>query len=452
MKRFLIVLGLAIGIGVVIAVAPGHRGWFDIGVYHGAVDYWVSGGDLYSYLRPRSTYGFTYPPFAAVCMLPMTLVGWHPAIAINLVLTLIASAFLLWFWVGPVTRHFAWPRWYAFGLAACAFAALNPVRDTVSFGQINLLLVALVYLDLLLLTGFRPTGFRLTGFRRPGRPSLLRWIRDMHAILGRFGMRNRDLPVKNRASRIAGVGIGLAAAIKLTPAIFVLYLVVTRQWRAAATAIGTATAATLITALAVPDASRAYFTDAVWNTSRIGNLAYVSNQSLLGLVSRLHLAHAVWLLLVVATLAVWAWRCARAKDHVHGFALTGVVSCLISPITWVHHLVWALPALVLFLYGRRRLGIACFVVLVSGTVWLWSVNPSFAGPLAVLGANAYVLVTLVLLVAAPVPAPSPDSPDASAPAPPRPQRPPALPAAPPAPAAPTATRAPRDSRVGAADR
>jgi len=52
-------------------VIPGKRGWFDVGVYYGTVHYWFGGGHLYDYVRPGSEYGFTYPPFAALCMIPM---------------------------------------------------------------------------------------------------------------------------------------------------------------------------------------------------------------------------------------------------------------------------------------------------------------------------------------------------------------------------------------------
>lgn len=425
MRRLLIVASLAIGIGVVIAIVPGHRGWFDISVYQGAMRYWSSGGDLYSYLRPRSTYGFTYPPFAAVCMLPMALVGWHPAIAINLALTVAASALLVWLLIDPIARRDGWSRWYAFGLAACAFAALNPVRDTVSFGQINLLLVALVYLDLWLLTQaprLRSDGGRLAGVRR----------------LVSVG-------------RLAGVGIGLAAAIKLTPAVFLLYLLIARKWRAFWTALGTALGATLLAAALAPDASRAYFTDAVWNTSRIGRLDYVSNQSLLGFVSRMHGSHVLWVILVVAVLAVWAWRCRHVDDPVVGFALTGAVSCLISPITWVHHLVWLVPGLALFLHRRRPVGIGCYAILISGVVWLWSANPSLGGTMiAFFGANAYVVVTLAVLAVAPA---SPaDWPASSVPASPRSRRPAAPRGEPSVPAGSAATPPPPAERVGAAGR
>ncbi|MEV4657191.1 glycosyltransferase 87 family protein [Micromonospora sp. NPDC049301] len=372
-RRVLTVAALVAVLSVAIAVLPGHRGWFDVGVYHGAVGHWVRGEDLYEWTTWNG-YGFTYPPFAAVSMLPMAALAWYPTIVANLLLTALAIAFLLHLLVDPLARRHGWSRWYAFALACCLLAGLNPVRDTVSFGQVNLLLVALVYLDL--------------------------WLLE-------------------RGSRLAGVGIGLAAAIKLTPAIFIGYLLVTRRWRAAGTAVGTAVGATVLAATVAPDATRTFFTEALWDTDRVGELAYVSNQSLLGLVARLDPAHPdrrLWLVLVVAVLVVWAVRvrhAVRVGDERAGFALTGVTACLVSPVTWVHHLVWLAPGLVVLAAStlpwptvdaaaRRRLraGVVGYVLLCSGLVWVFA-NGS-AGVPGFVGANAYLWVCVGMLVRLPV--------------------------------------------------
>ncbi|WP_406045143.1 DUF2029 domain-containing protein [Micromonospora sp. NBC_00898] len=373
--RVLLLAGLVLGIGTAIALLPGHRGWFDVGVYHGAVNHWVRGhGQLYDYVRPGTEYGFTYPPFAAVCMLPMALLGWYPTIAVNLAVTVAATAFVLYVLIDPIARREGWSRWFSFALAGCLFAMLGPVRDTVSFGQINLVLMALVYLDL--------------------------WLLE-------------------RRHWLAGVGSGVAAAIKLTPAIFIGYLLVTRQWRAAAVASGTAAAATALTAVLAPGASRTYFTDALWDTGRVGVLDYVSNQSLLGMVARLNPAHPdrlLWVALVGVVAAVWVRRARRVAwlgDHRAGFALTGVAACLISPITWVHHLVWLAPALVVLAdaappldsgdpQARRRLwaSIGAYVLLASSLVWLWSGDDR--GVVPYVGGNSYVLLALGMLLFLPV--------------------------------------------------
>ncbi|MET8200199.1 glycosyltransferase 87 family protein [Micromonospora taraxaci] len=226
-------------------------------------------------------------------------------------------------------------------------------------------------------------------------------------------------PSRSCCSRLAGVGTGLAAAVKLTPAVFIAYLLVTGRWRAAATAIGTAVAATTVTAALAPEATRTFFTEALWDTDRVGRLAYVSNQSVLGVVARLDPTHPdrrLWVALVAVVLVVWATRVRRAVrngDERAGFAVTGVVACLVSPVTWVHHLVWLVPGLVVIAAStlpwppadptarrRARAGVAGYVVLCSGLVWVFA-NGS-VGPLGFLGANAYVWVSVGMLVLLPV--------------------------------------------------
>lgn len=48
--------------------------FFDMKIYHGAVVWWANGNELYEFIAPSTTLGFTYPPFGALVMLPMALV------------------------------------------------------------------------------------------------------------------------------------------------------------------------------------------------------------------------------------------------------------------------------------------------------------------------------------------------------------------------------------------
>ncbi|MFJ9019824.1 glycosyltransferase 87 family protein [Streptomyces sp. NPDC102259] len=357
--RLLLLLALAAAVTVFTATVPLLRDWFDLRVYYGTVNSWIhDGGRVYDYRVPGTPYGFTYPPFAAVVMLPMALVGLRTAIVTALLLNLAALAFAVRVCVGPRWRRYGW---YEAGLAACALALFEPLRDTFSFGQVNLLLLALVLVD--------------AGLLASGRT---RW---------------------------AGVGIGLAAAVKLTPALFIGLLLVARRWRAAAVATAVAAAATALAALVAPDASRFYWTRALWDTSRVGRLDYVSNQSLQGVLARLGVeSRAVWAVLVLAALGWWAWRARRAAavgDWQAAFALTGLTACLVSPVTWVHHLVWLLPSFaVLIRAGRPRVAGALYAVLCTSVVWLWFDDASGVG--GFLGSNAYTWITLGLLVWLPV--------------------------------------------------
>ena len=357
--RLLLVLAMAAAVTAFTATVPLLRDWFDLRVYYGAVNTWFHhGGRLYDYLVPGTTYGFTYPPFAAVAMSPMALVGLHTAIALALVLNLAALAL-----IAHLLTEGAWRRhgWYGCALGACGLALFEPLRDTFSFGQVNLLLLALVLVDARLL--------------RTGRD---RW---------------------------AGVGIGLAAAIKLTPAVFIALLLLARRRRAAAVATAVTCAATGLAALVAPRASRFYWTEALWDTRRVGRLDYVSNQSLQGILARLgDTDRAAWAAAVLLVLGVWVLRTRRALtagDWPAAFALTGLTACLVSPITWVHHLVWLLPAFaVLVRAGHRRVAGALSAVLCTSVVWLWFHDAS--GIDGFLGSNTYAWITLGLLLWLPV--------------------------------------------------
>ncbi|MFF3464222.1 glycosyltransferase family 87 protein [Streptomyces sp. NPDC001984] len=363
--RVLLVLTLVAAVTVFTATVPLLRDWFDLRVYYGAVDTWVHhGGRIYDYRVPGTTYGFTYPPFAALGMLPMALMGLHTAIAVALLLNLVALAVVLRILAGPRWRRHGW---YGWSLLLCLLALFEPLRDTFSFGQVNVLLLALVLSDCWLLSTGRG-----------------RW---------------------------AGVGIGLAAAIKLTPAVFIGLLLLARRWRAAALATAVTLGATAVAAWADPAASRFYWTEALWDTSRVGRLDYVSNQSLQGVLARLgEPQRPLWATAVLLVLCVWAWRVRRAVaagDWTAAFALTGLVACLVSPITWVHHLVWLLPSFaVLVRAGHPRVAGALYAVLCTSVVWLWFEDAS--GIDGFLGSNIYTWITLGLLFGLPVGQPRAD--------------------------------------------
>ncbi|GGM36042.1 membrane protein [Micromonospora sonchi] len=370
------VVALAVAVAAFLSVAAVRHGFFDLQVYRGALVWWAhDGGEIYDYLRPGTQYGFTYPPFAALVMLPMAYLAWHPAIVVSVAAGVATSAVVIWWLLDPVSRRAGWPRWFAFAVALCLAAAFEPMRETINFGQVNTLLLFLVAVDLLRLL--------------PG------------------------------GSRWTGIGIGLATAIKLTPGIFIVYLLVTGRVRAAVTAVGTATGATVLAAGLFPDASREFWTTALWNTDRVGELAFISNQSLRGVVARLDPTSpstVAWLALVAATAALWVWRsraAASAGDSAAGLALTGTVMCLVSPVTWVHHLVWLLPGLILLVdHGmaappgsrrRRTLLVAttiAYAFLISRIVWAW--EEDFSGVDGFLFSNTYVWISLALLAFLPV--------------------------------------------------
>jgi alpha-1,2-mannosyltransferase len=288
-------------------------------------------------------------------MLPMAVVPWPVAIVLSCLATAAATAALVWWLIGH-------KGWFVFGVVMALLIAFEPMRETFLFGQVNMLLVALVAGDLL------------------------------------FGVA--------RGKKWAGIAIGLATAVKLTPGLFILYLLITKRFKAAFVAMATASVVTLVAAAISPNAAREFFTQALWDTDRVGALSFVSNQSLQGVVARLDPAHPnkyIWLVLVVGVLVVWVIRSRRVAavgDEAAGLALTGVVSCLISPVTWVHHLVWLVPALLLLVdRGRAWLAGGLYVLLCTRLVWVF--DKRFGGVGGFLGSNAYVWASLVLLFAVP---------------------------------------------------
>ncbi|WP_113781613.1 glycosyltransferase 87 family protein [Geodermatophilus sp. TF02-6] len=285
---------------------PWHD-FFDLHVYRGAVRWWLDGRPLYQFLLGSTPYGFTYPPFAAVALLPLALVAQQVAeVAMLAVSGLLVVALTAWL-VAPLARRHGWPRWFAAALAVPVVLALEPVRETLGYGQLNVVLLALVLAD-------------LVGLRR--------------------------------GARWAGAGIGLATAVKLTPGLFVVYLLLTRRLRAAAVAGATFLAATAVGFAVDTRGSWTYWTHALWETGRVGALASVSNTSLMGVLARAtpgeRPSAGLWLVLVAVVLTAALWRALRAwqaGDDLVGFTLVGLAACLASPITWTHHLTWLVPAL-----------------------------------------------------------------------------------------------------------
>lgn len=283
-----------------------NQNLFDLKIYIGAEKWWLSGHELYDFAQPDILQGllwFTYPPFAGLVLAPLGVLPVHVSYVLITVGTLGAVGITTWW----LTAKFPSP-WYAFGLAVPLVLVIEPIRTNLSFGQINMLLVALIMADLLV-----------------GLPRGRKW---------------------------AGVGIGLAAAIKLTPALFIIYLLLSRRTRAAVTGAATAAGATVLAAVIAPTATRDYWLTYLWDTSRVGRTDYTANQSINGLLSRLfspeNPPNTLWVGLALTFAVVGLWRAtlaARNGDEITGIALTGLTAGLISPITWVHHLYWFVPAI-----------------------------------------------------------------------------------------------------------
>lgn len=343
---------------------------FDLRVYAGATRSWLEGEGLYSFAQGDRRLGFTYPPFGGVLLLWTGALPLGVAKVLQQVLVVgavLLAVRLLVARLDGLARYGPWT--VAVALTPMLFA-LQPLRDTLSFGQVGSLVMLMVLVDLVLLGS------------------------------GRRG---------------AGIGVGLAAALKLTPALFVVFYLAAGRRRAAATAAGVFAAATLLAAAVDPGTSWSYWTEVLVDPSHVGSVDSATNQSLSGLTARLANTHpgappGTMLLLAVAAVVVVvaAARVARRGDLLGGFAVTGLGTCLVSPISWVHHLVWFVPALLWLADAglrRRSRGLLVLVGLVLLTLLADPPDRFRAVTGAhldswgtVIGENAYVVLLVVVAV------------------------------------------------------
>lgn len=290
--------------------------------------YWLGGHAVTDgtrlYDEQLAAHWYTNTPFMAALFTPLSAL---PLTLARLLWQLTSLAAFVWACMTTLklSGHHASPK-----VVVAAGLLLAPVWHTFFQGQVNLFLLALV-------------------------------LADMHRVAQR---------------RPAGIGIGIATAIKLTPAIFVVLLLVTRRTKDAVTATATFAVCTLLAYAIAPDASRLYWLHTFYDTSRVG-VPYISNQSPLGALTRILRGTAEvgdWYTAIPLTIGVlglavavaWAGR----GDWLSAIAVTGVTGLLVSPISWAHHWVWVVPALAVLIRNNDRAIAFCgYVLFVLAPMW-----------------------------------------------------------------------------------
>ncbi|WP_250000516.1 glycosyltransferase 87 family protein [Actinoplanes sp. M2I2] len=259
-------------------------------------------------------------------------------IALAGVAALVLAAFAL---AGPVARRYGRSRRPVALVAAALALMAEPVRAAIGLGHLDLLLFGLVTADVVALR--RSAWARRRAAWWPG-PAASRPPR------GRLGTLRRCWST----GTWAGAGIGVASALAFTPMLFILYLVVTRRWRPALIAAGTAAALRLT---ALPAGSPGPVP--IDGESPIGDPA---NQSLAGLLARLYDSSStpvlVWLSFAALLLAVGLIRARAAHadgDEIAAFTLVGLTGAAIAPVTSGHELIWMLPAVLILVDAAARL-------------------------------------------------------------------------------------------------
>lgn len=333
------------------ALALGYACWdlfvdipyrIDIDIYQMGAQAWLDGRPLYSgnvlFHTPIVDLPFTYPPLSAIVFSPFAWMGMAAATHVITVLTLLVllvsttivlSSLNVWddsrLLPGPALLR---RSWLAVLIVAAATVWLEPINSNFAYGQINAVLMTLVIADCF--------------------PRRTPWPR--------------------------GVLLGVGIALKLTPAVFLLYFLLRRDTRAALTALGTFTVATLVGFVLAWGDSWEYWTHTLRHTDRIGDSALNTDQNIAGSLARLGLGeHARlpwWVLacLVVLALTVWAMRrVLRADEPSLAVICVALFGLVVSPVSWSHHWVWMLPAvMVLSVLAWRRRNVALAVVAAAG--------------------------------------------------------------------------------------
>ncbi|MBO1337874.1 DUF2029 domain-containing protein [Streptomyces sp. VRA16 Mangrove soil] len=283
----------------------------------------AGGGDLYGFTVTEWQLPATYPPFAALLFVPAALAPLPVVKAAFLLGNIALTALLV-----HLSCRLAGLRRTRAGLCTATAAALwlEPVFQTLLFGQVNLALACLIL-------------WGLTGTARGG-----------------------------------SVALGVAAGVKLTPAVFIAYLFLTGRRREAAYATAGCAGTVVIGALQLPYASWDFWTRRLYETGRVGKVWIVDNQSLQGLVARvLHTpGPGLWWAVPCALVAIAGlYAAVHARTQARGIALTALTALLVSPISWSHHWVWCVPGLaLLWASGRRRTTMLVTLAFTARTMWL----------------------------------------------------------------------------------
>jgi alpha-1,2-mannosyltransferase len=325
-------------------LVPNGANFVDLHVYLGGAAALDQPGTLYDYVYSEQTpdfpLPFTYPPFAAVLFYPLHLLpfgvvalAWQLGIVAALYGVVRISQRLL-----PGQNPAASGRrvamlWTAVGIW------IEPLRSTFDYGQVNVLLVLAVLYAVY----------------------TTRWW-------------------------LSGLLVGLAAGVKLTPAVAGLYFVGARRWGAVLFAAVVFVLTIAVSALVVGDQARYYFTELLGDASRVGPIGTSFNQSWRGGISRI-LGHDAGYgpvvlagIAVTAVVAVLAWRAAGgAEDRLAAIVIVQLFGLLLSPISWTHHWVWLIPLMIWLLHGPLRgrlgarvLGWGWLALTVVGVPWLLS--------------------------------------------------------------------------------
>jgi alpha-1,2-mannosyltransferase len=337
----------------------------DSAIYRSGALALLHGRSLYQPLAEEPSWApalpFAYPPVAALQFAPLVLMPSQLAWGLIVALSVLALGAVIRVCLAGSGFRVAEP------VTLLAVLALEPVWRTLALGQLNLVLMGLVVLDVLVLKG----------------------------------------------SRWSGVLTGVAASVKLTPLIFVLHLAVTGRRADAFRALGTFLALNTFAELVLPRDTVRFWTVALVDGNDATTNSWIGNQSLNGIVQRIAGQGSLTLVLVgllsllcLASSGLLVRRLHHRAEHLGALLVSAFCGLLVSPVSWTHHWVWVVP-LVAFLVPRALRGagwarVSLAAIAVVGTGWEFFVVPSGAhvelhwSLVEAVPGNAYVLAALAL--------------------------------------------------------
>lgn len=354
LRILLTVAGLLLGLLGVISHTRITDFPVDMVVYREGVQAFLDGRSVYSepMLAGDILLPFIYPPFGALIMVPLTAFDWmdhNMAGDIMIVLSDLLVLVCLYFVLRAIMKN---QRWLlpAAALVWAGTMLFEPIHLNNGFAQINIVIMALVVLDLV--------------------------------------PRKRFLP--------QGVLIGLAAAIKITPLAMLLYFLLRKEIKPILIAIGSAIAATLVAAAFRWQAFVEFFSEKLLNMGRGDDIGvateYQSNSSIKGVIQRMFTSkeamedygtwiNVAWIILALVTVVLGSMlilALLKRNMLIDAQLTTAVVMLLISPVSWSHHWVW----------------LALIIPVLFYRAWTWRHHTWIAGSLlAVLTAWTAMLVT-----------------------------------------------------------
>ena len=343
----------------------------DMIIYREGVKAFMAGDEVYSVpmMAGDIALPFLYPPFGALVMVPLAgdwfsdaMAGDIVIILSNLLIGLIVLLLAFALNKQRVTRFASSDVISVASLIWGIVLIFEPVRLNNGFAQINIILMALVALDLI-----------------PRKR--LKWLPQ-------------------------GWLIGVAAAIKITPLAMLLYFLVRKELKPIITAGISAIVATTIAAAVRWDVTWEYFTVNLLSMGSGGEIgvqtAYQSNSSIKGFLERLYTSQEsmetasmittiIWFCLAIITVVLGGWLMIALMKrglNIEAFIINAFIMLLISPVSWSHHWVWLTIAIPVLFYRALTwrnlnwvsgimvsiLGLWSLLVLTIPPKWYWGDN------------------------------------------------------------------------------